>query len=267
MKLANQVAIITGASEGIGKALAELFAREGVRVVLAARSEEKLQALANALGPDRVLVVPTDVADSAQLKQLVARTVERFGGLDILVNNAGVGLYARVEEMDWEHFRRMWEVNFFAAVRLTMEALPYLQQRRGVVVNISSVAGKMPLPFMAGYCATKFALTAFSHGLRMELAPAGVRVLVVCPGRVRTEFHKVAYRDGRSLPRIFERRDSSGIPAERVAQATLRAIQRGRREIVVPWHLRLLVAFQAVFPGLTERVLARLAQQSNQAQW
>jgi NAD(P)-dependent dehydrogenase (short-subunit alcohol dehydrogenase family) len=113
MKLENKVAIITGASEGIGKAMAERFVREGARVVLAARSEEKLRELARRLGEDRTLVAPTNVADPAQLDRLVAQTVEKFGGIDILVNNAGFGLYSPCHEMNWERFREMWEVNFF----------------------------------------------------------------------------------------------------------------------------------------------------------
>lgn len=258
MELANRVAIITGASEGIGEALARCFAAEGARVVLAARSEEKLRALAASLGEERALAVPTDVAEPAQVERLVARAVERFGGIDILVNNAGIGLYGLCQEMDWEHFRRMWEVNFFGAVKCTLAAFPHLCARGGMVVNISSVAGKIALPYMAGYCATKFALNAFSTGMRMDLARAGVRVVVVSPGRVKTQFHQSAYREGTSLPGVFQRRAYSGISPEQVAEATLRAVRRSRREVVVPWALRLLVGFRALFPAFTDRMLIRV---------
>lgn len=260
MQLANQVAIITGASSGIGEAITRCFAAAGARVVLAARSEEKLRGLAAELGAERALVVPTDVADSGQVERLVAHTVERFGGVDVLVNNAGIGLLGRLEETDWEHFRRMWEVNFFGLVRLTRAALPYLKKRKGVVVNISSVAGKLALPYMSGYCATKSALNAFSTGLRMDLAQAGVRVVVICPGRVRTRFHANVYREGENLPGVFraEKRRYTGITAEEVARATLRAVRRNRREIVVPWTLRLLVGFRALFPAFTDHMLVRL---------
>lgn len=194
MKLSNQVAVITGASEGIGAAIARRFAREGARVVLAARSEEKLKALAEELGSERALAVPTDVTDAEQVKRLMARTREHFGGLDILVNNAGVGLYASVAEMAWADFEQMWKVNFFGVVRCIREALPDLCERRGVVVNISSVAGKLAIPYLTGYCASKFALNAFSTGLRMELTQAGVRV----------ELHIVTQRT--QLPRPKMRR-------------------------------------------------------------
>ncbi len=257
MKLSNQVAVITGASEGIGAAIARRFAREGARVVLAARSEEKLKALAEELGSERALAVPTDVTDAEQVKRLMARTREHFGGLDILVNNAGVGLYASVAEMAWADFEQMWKVNFFGAVRCIREALPDLRERRGMVVNISSVAGKLAIPYLTGYCASKFALNALSTGLRMELTQAGVRVVVVCPGTVRTPFHQSAFRSNR-LPEVFAQRSRGGISAERVAAATLRAVVRGRREVVVPWRLRLAVGFRNLLPAFADGILQRM---------
>ena len=257
MKLSNQVAVITGASEGIGAAIARRFAGEGARVVLAARSEEKLKALAEELGSERALAVPTDVTDAEQVKRLMARTREHFGGLDILVNNAGVGLYASVAEMAWADFEQMWNVNFFGVVRCIREALPDLRELRGMVVNISSVAGKLAIPYLTGYCASKFALNAFSTGLRMELAQAGVRVVVVCPGTVRTPFHQSAFRSNR-LPEVFAQRSRGGISAERVAVATLRAVVRGRREVVVPWRLRLAVGFRNLLPAFADGILQRM---------
>lgn len=260
MELSNRVAIVTGASEGIGQALARLLASEGAQVALAARSEAKLKALAAELGEERALAVPTDVIQSAHRQRLVAKTVERFGGLDLLVNNAGIGMYALVEETDWQHLREMWEVNFFGAVALTLAALPHLRARGGVVVNISSIAGKIPLPYMASYCATKSALNAFSDGLRMELARTGVRVLTVSPGSVRTRFREAAYRDSKNLPAMFEQRTPRGIAADEVAQMTLRALRRRRREVVIPWRLRLAAAVRALFPGLTERLLREMVR-------
>lgn len=259
MKLSNQVAVITGASEGIGAAIARRFAGEGARVVLAARSEEKLKALAEELGSERALAVPTDVTDAEQVKRLMARTREHYGGIDILVNNAGVGLYASVAEMAWADFEQMWKVNFFGVVRCIREALPDLRERRGMVVNISSVAGKLAIPYLTGYCASKFALNAFSTGLRMELAQAGVRVVVVCPGTVRTPFHQSAFRSNR-LPEVFAQRSRGGISAERVAAATLRAVVRGRREVVVPWRLRLAVGFRNLLPAFADGVLQRMVR-------
>ena len=257
MDFKNRVAIVTGASSGIGEALVRHLEREGARVVLAARSEEQLRAVAASLRAERTLVVPTDVTQPADIDRLIERTVRQFGGIDILVNNAGFGLYGLTEEILWEHLRQMWEVNFFGAVRCTRAALPYLCARRGVVVNISSVAGKIVVPYMTHYCATKFALNAFSDGLRMELWRAGVHVVTVCPGRVRTRFHQAAYRDSKNLPGVFRRQDMGGISAEAVAAATLRAVRRGRREVVIPWRLRLAAGMRKLFPALTEALLGR----------
>ena len=259
MELANRVVVITGASSGIGAALAREFVAAGARVALAARSADKLRALAAELGAEKTLTVPTDVTDPQQTDRLVARTVERFGGIDVLINNAGQGLYGRLEDTDWEHSRRMWEVNFFGLLRLTRAALPHLRERRGTIVNVSSVAGKVSLPYMGDYCATKFALNAFSNALRMELAREGVRVVVVCPGPVKTRFHASAYREGQ-LPGVYGlgRKRYEGVSAQRVARATRRALRGGKREIIVPWWLRLFVGFRALFPGFTDRMLVRI---------
>jgi hypothetical protein len=265
MELTNCVAIVTGASEGIGAALARLLVEAGARVVLAARSEGKLRALAEHLGEERALAVPTDVTEPAQVENLVARAVERFGGLDILANNAGVGLYGPIAETNWEHLRHMWEVNFFGVVRCTVAALPHLRTRHGVVVNVSSVAGKIPVPYLTSYCATKFALNALSDGLRMELAHAGVRVVTICPGTVRTQFRASAFRDAKNLPAAFQRREGTGISADAVARATLRALQRDQREVVLPFKLRLAAEARRLFPRLMDSVVRRLVERG--ASW
>lgn len=257
MRLAQRVAVVTGASDGIGAALARSLVREGARVVLAARSQDKLAALAHELGRRNALAVPTDVADVRQVRELVDEAVRRFGGIDVLVNNAGMGLYASVAEMSREKFRRLWEVNFFGVVECTQAALPYLKQRRGTIVNMSSVWGKFAFPYVAGYCATKFALNAFSTSLRMELAGTGVRVVVVCPGIVDTSFQQSALREGEELPAQFHRRHR-GIHPERVARETVKAIVRGKREVIVPSSLRLLIGFRNLFPRMVDGIFVRL---------
>lgn len=256
MRVQDQVAIITGASSGIGAAIARLFAAEGARLVLASRSEDGLKEVARTLGlpAGRVLVVPTDVRQLEAVRRLVGRTMEEFGTVDILVNNAGIGMYAPYEKIIWEHFCEMWEVNFFGAAYAMREVVPIMKQRgRGTIVNISSVAGRIPLPFMASYCATKFALNALSDGLRTELARDGIRVVLVCPGRVQTPFHARSYYDGGTAK--YKGRIGRGISAERVAQATLRATLAGRREVVVPLVMRLAIGFRTLFPALADRLI------------
>ena len=251
-KLENKVVLITGASSGIGAAIARLFAREGAKLALAARSLDKLRALAASLGPD-TLPLQTDMADPAQVRQMVRRTIERFGRLDILVNNAGVGMYAAVSNMLPEQFEQVVATNWMGPVYAIQSAIPYMRkQGGGQIINISSVAGKVAIPWMGAYCSTKFALNALSDSLRMELAPDHIQVLSVCPGRIETPFVRNAFRDVATKPL-----PTDGISAERVARATLRASLHGKREIVVPASNWALVAIHNLFPHFIDHMMVR----------
>jgi len=251
-KLANKVVLITGASSGIGAALARVFAEEGARVALAARSAEKLRALAGSLGAD-ALAVPTDMTDPAQVRRMVEVTVERFGCLDILINNAGVGMYAPVASMSPEQFEQVVSTNWLGPVRAIQAAIPYLRkQGGGQIINISSVAGKIPIPWMGAYCGTKFALNALSDSLRMELAADRIQVISVCPGRISTPFVRNAFRAPATQPL-----PSDGISAERVARAVLRASLKGKREIVVPASNWAYVWLHTLLPRLTDYAMVR----------
>ena len=251
-KLENKVVLITGASSGIGAAIARLFAREGAKLALAARSLEKLQALAASLGPDAI-PLQTDMADPSQVRQMVRTTIERFGRLDILVNNAGVGMYAAVSSMLPEQFKQVVATNWMGPVYAIQSAIPYMRkQGGGQIINISSVAGKVAIPWMGAYCSTKFALNALSDSLRMELAPDHIQVLSVCPGRIETPFVRNAFRDVATKPL-----PTDGISAERVARATLRASLHGKREIVVPASNWALVAIHNLFPHFIDHMMVR----------
>jgi len=256
-KLDNKVVLITGASSGIGAALARLFAQQGARLALAARSADKLQSLAASLGPN-VLPLPTDMTEPAQVRRMVEAAVERFGRLDILVNNAGVGMYAPVAAMPPAQFEQVVRTNWLGPVYAIQSAVPHMrQQGGGQIINISSVAGKVAIPGMGAYCSTKFALNALSDSLRMELARDGIQVLSVCPGRIQTSFGRNAFRAPgyRPLP-------LNGISAERVARAVLRASLRGQREIVVPASNRLFVWLHALFPRLTDAMMLSFLRRS-----
>ena len=189
--LDSQVAIVTGASSGIGDATARRLAAEGATVVLAARRADRLHALRDAIEGDggRALVVETDVTDRAACQALVDRTLEAFGQLDILVNNAGVMPLSLVKNVRLDEWEQMVNVNINGVLYCTAAALPHMTERRaGHIVNVSSVAGRRVFVGGAVYCATKFAVTAFSEGLRQELSPAfGIRVTCIEPGAVRTE--------------------------------------------------------------------------------
>lgn len=252
----DQVVIITGASAGIGRALALQLAGQGARVVLAARRADRLEQLASdcrALG-GQALAVPTDVADEAQCQALVARTIDSFGRLDMLVNNAGLAASALFDEFpDLTLFRLTMDVNFYGAVYCTYYALPHLKQSRGRIVAVSSLGGKSAIPYNTPYCASKYALHGFYDSLRMELHQSGVSATVVCPWWVATEFHTAQLnKDG--VPRgetrgrdMYTKRTMS---AERCAQIVLAAAARRRREVVMgPGALLLL---KAIAPGLLD---------------
>ena len=223
MRIEGRTAIITGASAGIGSETAREFARRGANVVLAARNKEGLDELAADLSPlpGRTLVVPTDVTDRLAVAALVRRTVEEFGALDILVNNAGVGLFAPIVGGSLDNMHHLFNVNFWGAVHCVQNAVPYMKaQRRGHIVNVSSVAGRVAPPYMGIYSATKFALAALSDALRVELAGSGVSVSTVFPGLTETSFEdNMLHEMDVPEPPAILRHVAAAAVARRIAQA------------------------------------------------
>jgi short-subunit dehydrogenase len=248
--------LVTGASGGIGRAIAVELARQGSRVVLLARREEKLKLVADeiAAAGGHAECVVGDVTNPTVRDAALEQARDTFGGLDILVNNAGIGALGRFDEGDPARIRRLFEVNLFAAAELMREALPLLKQgNRPIVVNISSVLGHFATPGSSEYCATKFALRGLTDSLRAELKPLGIDVLLVSPGSTETEFFEHVVEET-SAPRWARMR---GVSAESVARATVRAIRRGRQEIIPNPGGRVLVFLSRLFPGFMHRMLAR----------
>jgi short-subunit dehydrogenase len=234
----SPVVIITGASAGIGRALALKLAGERSRVVLAARRAERLELLANEciqLG-GQALAVPTDVADEIQCKNLVERTVQKFGRLDMLINNAGLAVGSQFEELpDLALFKHVMDVNFYGAVYCTYHAIPYLKQTQGRIVAVSSLGGKMPIPYNTSYIASKYAMHGFYDSLRMELVKHNVSVSVICPYWVITEFHEDQL-DKTGTPRGSRGRllySKKMMTAGRCADIILRAARQRKREVLM----------------------------------
>jgi NAD(P)-dependent dehydrogenase (short-subunit alcohol dehydrogenase family) len=234
----GQVAIVTGASAGIGKSLALQLASQGAKVAIAARRAERLEQVAEecrVLG-GKVLVVPADVSDEAQCKALVEKTIATFGRLDMLINNAGLAASALFDEFpDLHLFKRTMDANFYGAVYCTYYALPHLKQSRGRIVAISSVGGKSAIPYNTPYCSSKFAMHGFYDALRMELYQHGVSCTVICPWWVVTEFHEAQMnKDG--MPRGARGRaiyTKKMMTADQCAGITLRAAHQRRREVLM----------------------------------
>jgi NADP-dependent 3-hydroxy acid dehydrogenase YdfG len=222
--LAGETTIVTGASSGIGEAVARLLTERGCSVVLAARREDRLRSLAAELG-ERALAVPTDVTDPAACAALITRTVECFGSLDVLINNAGLGLYAPITEADPEDWRKMFDVNVLGVLYTTRAAVGHmLDQGSGDVVFISSLSGRrVPREDAVVYAATKHAITAIAEGLRMDLSKKGVRVTAIEPGLVRTEFPESSHP---SASAYYAEKGYTPLEAEDVAAAVLYAIEQ-----------------------------------------
>jgi len=239
----GQVALVTGASSGIGRATALALAREGVRVALIARREELLRAVAaevEALGGE-TLVLPADVTRQEEVEHAVAQTLARWGQVDILVAAAGAYIRAPVLQMTAADVERSMAVNFYGVLHAVLAVLPHMAARRsGHIVLISSADGKKGIPPDGPYVAAKFAVAGLGDILRQELWPLGIAVTTVFPGRVDTPM--IAHL---RVPWI-----SAKIPPEAVARAILRALRRRTPEVILPFQVRLFVYVSALFPSL-----------------
>jgi short-subunit dehydrogenase len=250
--LEGKVAVVTGASSGIGEATARALAGRGASVVLAARNEEKLRFVGREIiaAGGQALVVKTDITDRDSVEAMVERSVEEFGALDTLVNNAGLGLSGRVEDLRADDLRYLFEVNVVGPLLCVQAALPHIRWGGGII-NVSSVIGKRAIPKVGGYCATKSALNALSDALRVEIAGRGITVTSVYPGTTRTAFRENSRRTK------DERRGwrPRGVTPEKVAQKIADAAESGGRDLYVTLPDRLFVAATTLAPGLFDRLL------------
>jgi short-subunit dehydrogenase len=234
----DQVVIVTGSSAGIGKSLAIQLAGQGAKVAIAARRAERLEQIAGdcrASGGE-VLVIPTDVSDESQCKNLIERTVEKYGQLDMLINNAGMAASALLDEFpDLNLFRQTMEINFYGTVYCTYYALPHLKQGEGRIVAVSSLGGKSAIPYNTPYCSSKYAVHGFFDSLRMELVQHGVSCTVICPWWVATEFHEAQLaKDGKargSIGRAYYTKKT--MTSDQCAKIVLDAAYKRRREVLM----------------------------------
>ena len=258
MRCRDQVVVITGASMGIGEAIARAFLAEGARVVMSsrdlARQEEALRRVGDI---DRTAAVVCDVRDRSQIEALVSAAKNRFGKIDVWINNAGYGLMDSVASMSMDECRALFETNLFGAIECMQVVAPIFKaEGGGTIINISSIVGHLPVPHMSAYCASKHALNAVSEAARLELEPSGIRVISVCPGRIRTNFgaNTVRGSEGKRLGDAVQQ----GISPERCARAILRGYLRGTREVFVPWHGWLLSHAYELCPQIIEFGMRRM---------
>jgi short-subunit dehydrogenase len=252
--LKGRVAVVTGASSGIGRATAERLAADGVQVALGARRADRLAAVADGIRRlgGAAHAVPTDVTQPEQVDRLIAEALGAFGRVDILVNNAGVGYFGPVESTSIAEARRLFDVNVMGTFFGIRAAVPVMrQQGGGHIINVSSIVGKRATPGNGFYSATKFAQVALSESLRLELQSANIRVSIVCPVSTTTEFFDVAA--SRSPLRFAP--VGPTYSAEQVAACILQCVHRPRVEVMVYPLTRMLVVLNALAPRLVDRIL------------
>jgi 3-oxoacyl-[acyl-carrier protein] reductase len=250
VKIDGSVAVVTGASRGIGRATARALHERGATLGLIARSRDELATLARELG-EHAGIATADVADRDQVDSAIAHLAGVLGPIDILVNNAGIGAYASMLEEAPDAYERLMRVNYLGTVYATLAVLDSMaSRRRGHIVNVASIAGKVGAPFEAAYSASKFAVVGMSESLAAEVQAFGIAVSLVNPGPVDTDF-----TDARGVP--FQRSIPRPVRAERVASAIVKAIEDDRFEQTIPRWLRTGILARAIAPSLYRKGLFR----------
>ena len=262
--LKNKTVLITGGSRGLGLVMAREFAREGARLALCARDEEELERARIDLEKFNVdvMVFKCDVRNRQEVADMVAAVTNRFDQIDVLVNNAGVIQVGPIEVMTPVDFELAMEAHFWGPLNTILSVLPSMRQRRqGRIVNISSIGGKVGVPHLVPYSASKFALVGLSKGLRAELMKDGIVVTTVCPGLMRTGSPRNADFKGQHRSEYAWFSISDALPlltvsAENAARQIVRACKRGEAELVISIPAKIAVLFDALFPGASAQMLA-----------
>lgn len=252
----KKVVVITGASSGIGKALAEKFAKEGHDLVLAARRVERLEELREKLNNVEVLPVKTDVTKEEDCKALINSAVEKFGKIDILINNAGISMRALLEDLETSVLRRVMDVNYWGTVYCTKYALPYVLKQKGSVVGVISTGGYIGLPGRTGYSSSKFAVRGFLDTVRVEYLRSGLHVLVAAPGFTASEIRETALVSDGNHQGKTPRNESKMMSAERCASIMYRAIKNRRRKMIISfWDGKLIVLIAKLWAWIVDQII------------
>ncbi|MCK9625954.1 MAG: SDR family oxidoreductase [Bacteroidales bacterium] len=255
MNFEGKIIIITGASSGIGLASARLFASKGAKLILAARSQDKLDAISMELScRTDVLCLKTDVSIEADCRNLVEKGVERFGGIDILINNAGLSMRAMFKDLDLLVIKNLMDVNFWGTVYCTKYALPYILKAHGSVVGVISIAGFAGLPARTGYSSSKYAIRGFLDTLRIEHLKDNLHVMVFAPGFTSSNIRNTALTADGSQQGETPRDEGKMMSANRVAEYLAKGISKRKSQMILTPIGKLTVFLSKTFPRLTDRL-------------
>jgi short-subunit dehydrogenase len=252
--MTKKVIIITGASSGIGLALAKEYDKKDINIVLAARSIDKLDTLKSEL-KNNVLTIKTDVSIQSDCENLINKTIEKFGRIDILINNAGISMRSLIIDTNIDVIKRVMDVNFWGTVYCTKYSLPHILKTKGSIIAVSSIAGFKGLPARVGYSSSKFAIHGFIDVLRMENLKTGVHVLLVTPGFTHSEIRKNALLGDGSKQGKTPRNEDKMMTAERVAYRIRLAIDKRRRKLIFTSQGKLIFFLNNISPKFLDRAI------------
>jgi short-subunit dehydrogenase len=262
----GKVVIITGASSGIGKSLAEEFARHGARLVIAARQQDKLNETKIQLAQSgaEIISVAANVSKEEDCMRIINEAVSKFGGIDVLICNAGISMRAIFDELNLNVMKNLMDVNFWGTVYCAKYALPYLLKSKGSIVGISSIAGKKGLPARTGYSASKFAMEGFLETLRTENLKRDLHVLVASPGFTATNIRNAALTKDAAKQGSSPRNEKKMMSSEEVAHHIYKAVVKRKRDLVLSTEGKLTVWLDKFFPGLVDKlVYNHMAKEKN----
>lgn len=250
----NKVVVITGGTEGIGKALVTALLEKGAMVATCGRNEEKLNTLREALHHDSLRVFRADVSKEEDCSNFIEKCIAEFGRLDILINNAGISMRALFNDSSLDTMRQVMEINFWGSVYCTKFALPQIIQNKGMIVSVSSIAGYRGLPGRSGYSASKFALNGWMEALRTELLDDGVHVMWVCPGFTSSNIRNVALDASAKPQGASPMEEGKLMSAEECATHIIRAMEKKKRNLILTFQGKQTVFMNKYFPSLTDKL-------------
>lgn len=250
----NKTVVITGGSDGIGKALVEAFLALGANVATCGRSREKLHSLMVAHPGKKLLCVQADIVNYEDCQRFIGETEKNFGGIDILINNAGISMRSELKDAEVEVFKKLMDINYLGMVYCTKLALNSIIKNKGSVIGVSSIAGYRGLPGRSGYSASKFAMNGWLEALRTELLDEGVNVMWVCPGFTKSNIRNAALNAEGKTQGESPLDESSLMTAEECAQHIIKAIEKRKRRLVLTFKGKQTVFMNKFFPGLTDRL-------------